>query len=81
MPRLDIRIDQSCKEKLHEVAEQMGTTISDAVRQLVHEAYDRLMQERRKRAAERIAAMALDDPGDPAELCRELEGAHATGAR
>ena len=56
-----------------------GEPISQVVRCLIDEAYEAVMRERRMAAAERLAALAVEDPPDAATLSRELEAAHEPG--
>jgi macrodomain Ter protein organizer (MatP/YcbG family) len=77
--RLDMRIDQSTRAKLRELAAEAGLTLSETVRRLIDDAYRRLLERRRLAAAERICALALEVPEKPEALCSELAVAHDAG--
>ena len=74
--RFEVRLDKECRERLDELAENQGVTAADIVRQLIDDAYEGVLQERRLRAAEELIAMNAEAPPDPAELSRLLESAH-----
>jgi macrodomain Ter protein organizer (MatP/YcbG family) len=77
--RLDIRIDESTRAKLRELAAEAGLTRSETVRRLIDDAYRRLLERRRLAAAQRLCALALEVPEDPEALCSELAAAHNAG--
>ena len=77
--RLSIRLDPRHRQRLEEIAAEKNETISDAVRRLIDDAYQRTVQERRIRAAERLVSLEVEDVPDPAQLCRELNAAHEPG--
>jgi len=71
MPGTDIKSNQAWKRKLRELAQAMGTTPPEAVRQLVEEAHARLRQEKRRQSTGRVATASRATPGEPRELRRE----------
>jgi hypothetical protein len=75
--RLDLRIDAALKAKLHDLAAEAGVSLSEMVRRLIEAAHHDLQARRRREAADRIAACALEVPSDPTEVARILETAHA----
>ncbi len=77
MARLDVRLDDEQRRRLEVVVEARGASISEVARQLIDEAYEEVMLERRRAAAERLVAMEIDVPLDPDELSRELAGGYA----
>ena len=79
MDRLDLRLDAERRRRLEELAEDMGVPISDVVRRLIDDAYEGIMQERRREAVCRLVALEVEDPPDAATLSRELEAAHEPG--
>ena len=79
MARLDVRLDTERRRRLEELAAMRGEPISQVVRGLIDDAYEGIMRERRMAAAERLAALAVEDPPDAATLSRELDAAHEPG--
>ncbi len=79
MARLDVRLDTERRRRIEELAAERGEPISEVVRYLIDDAYEGIMQERRRAAVERLAALAVEDPPDAATLSRELEAAHEPG--
>lgn len=47
---------------------------------MIDEAYEEVLRVRRRRAAMRLAQLAVEDVPDPETLARQLEGAHEPGA-
>lgn len=74
--RFEVRLDKECRERLDELVESKGVTAAEIVRQLIYDAHENVLQERRVRAAEELIAMNAEVPPDPAELSRLLETAH-----
>ena len=79
MPRLDVRMDTERRRRLEEIGAERGTPISEVVRALIDDAYEGIMQERRRRAAARLIGLDVEAPPDPDTLSRELEAAHESG--
>ena len=79
MPRLDIRLDAERRRRLEELVEERGEPISAIVRCLIDDAYEGIMQERRRQAVRRLTQLEVDDPPDANTLSRELEAAHEPG--
>ena len=78
--RLDVRLDTERRRKLGELAAEQGAPISDMVRRLIDRAYEETLQARRKRAAQELGRLEIEDVPDPATLSRQLEGAHEPGS-
>lgn len=79
MARLDVRLDAERRRRLEEVVEERGAPISEVVRGMIDDAYERTMRERRRNAAERLFALEVEDPPDPDTLSRELEETYEPG--
>ena len=79
MARLDIRLADEQRRRLDEIVEVRGQLLSEVVRGLIDDAYEDVMRERRRAAARRLSALEVEEPPDPAQLSRELEGAHDPG--
>ena len=71
--RLEVRLDPERQRKLKEVARKRGIGVSEVVRSLIDEAYEKTTLERRIEAAEAIAALQIEDVPPPGELTRQLE--------
>ncbi len=74
--RLEVRLDRERRRKLSELAQSRGVPVSEAVRQLIDEAYKEARRERSIRAARDLARRAGEDVPDPATLSRQLEGTY-----
>ena len=79
MARLDVRLDDEQRRRLDEIVEERGRPISKVVRGLIDDAYEAVMRERRLEAVQRLVALEVEEPPDPAQLSRELEAAHEPG--
>ena len=79
MARLDVRLDAERRRRLEELVKKRGVPISEVVRCLIDDAYESLVQERRRQAVGRLTKLEVEDPPDAATLSRELEAAHEPG--
>ena len=79
MARLDVRLDAERRKRLEEIVQESGAPISEVVRRLIDDAYERVALERRKRAVARLISLEVEDPPDRDALSRELEAAHEPG--
>ncbi len=77
--RLDVRLDAERRRRLEELVSERGEPISEVVRRLIDDAYDGVIQERRRLAVQRLVELEVEDPPDAATLSRELEAAHEPG--
>ncbi len=77
--RRDVRLDAERRRRLEEIVRERGEPISEVVRCLIDDAYDGVIQERRKLAVQRLVEMEVEDPPDAATLSRELEATHEPG--
>ena len=75
MARLDVRLDAE-RRRLDELVQERGEPISEVVRCLIDDAYEDIIQARRKEAVERLIELNMEVPPDPDTLSRELEAAH-----
>ena len=72
--RLDVRLELEHRRRLDELEQEKGMAISDVVRFLIDGAYEEIMRERRREAAERLIGLNVEDPPDPDILSREFDG-------
>ena len=77
--RLDVRLEVEHRRRLEELANEKGVRISDVVRLLIDEAYEAILRDRRRQAAERLIGLNEEDLPDPQTLSRQLEEAHEPG--
>ena len=77
--RLEVRLDPERRRKLGELAAEQGSTVSETVRRLIDTAYEDSLGARRKRAAQELGRLEIEDVPDPATLNRQLEAAHEPG--
>ena len=77
--RLDVRLDQERRRKLRELAAEQGAPVSEMVRRLIDRAYEETLPARRRRAAQELGRLEIEDVPDPETLSRQLEGAHEPG--
>ena len=77
--RLDVRLEVEHRRRLEELARDRGVPISEVVRSLIDGAYEEVLRERRRQAAEYLSRMNIEDPPDPESLSRQLEEAHEPG--
>lgn len=76
--RLEVRLDPESRRRLEVVAADRAVGISEAVRQLIVEAYERSRVLRRQEAARRIGALKLEGVPDPDELSEQLDATYAS---
>ena len=74
--RLDVRLDREHRRKLEEVARARGLTVSEMVRWMIEHAYEQKLGAERRKAAEELSGLEVEEVPDPATLGRQLEGAH-----
>ncbi len=74
--RLDVRLDQERLRKLRELAAEQGGPVSEMVRRLIDRAYEDSLRARRKRAAQELGKLKIEDVPDPATLGSQLEATH-----
>ena len=77
--RLDVRLDPERRQRLDEMARDRGVPISDVIRNLIDEAYESVLRERRRKAVDHLISLGVEDPPDPQAMSRELEEAHEPG--
>ena len=81
MPRLDIRLDHDCRDRLDAVVRDSGLSASEIIRNLIDLAYADVLRKERQHAFQRLISLNIEMPPDPAEPSRELEEAHAPRPR
>ena len=77
--RLDVRLGAEHRRRLEELVGKRGVPISEVVRCLIDDAYEDIIQERRRSAVGRLTRLDVEDVPDAATLSRELEEAHEPG--
>ncbi len=77
--RLDVRLDQERRRKLKELAAEHDAPVSEVVRRLIDKAYEDTLIARRKRAAQEMGRLEIEDVPDSETLNRQLEAAHESG--
>ncbi len=77
--RLDVRLDLERRRKLQELAAEEGSPVSEVVRRLIDKAYEDTQQGRRRRAAQELGRLEIEDVPSPMALSQELEDAHEPG--
>lgn len=70
--RFEMRLDETYVRKLREIAEEYGTTTSDAVRRAIDEAHWKAGEPRRREIVRRMAEANLEDVPDMDTLKRQL---------
>ena len=76
---LNVRLDQERRRKLLELAAEQGTSVSETVRRLIDREYEDTLGARRKRAAQELGQLEIEDVPDPVVLHRQLEAAYESG--
>ena len=71
--RVEFRVDDECKQRLDDLAEERDASISEVLRGLIDEAWEAVMVERRLQLVREIASFEMEVPDDPQDLFRELE--------
>jgi len=74
--RVEVRLDAETRAKLEEVATARGASVSELVRSLIEESYQREMSRARLAASERLGEMSVEDVPEPQELKRQFAQAH-----
>ncbi len=77
--RLDVRLGAEHRRRLEELVGKRGVPISEVVRCLIDDAYEDIIQERRRSAVGRLTRLEVEDVPDAATLSRELNEAHEPG--
>lgn len=73
-----MRLDEEVRRKLEEVAAAQETSVSGVVRNLIERSYMEEMTQRRRRAAEELGRLELEDVPEIETLKEQLDGAHRT---
>lgn len=70
------RLNQEHQYKIKAIAAARGLSLTTVVGELIDAAYEQIALEQRFRAAQAIAALALEDMPEPAVLAEQLAGAY-----
>ena len=71
--RVEFRLDDERRQRLDDLAEDRGGSISEVLRGLIDEAWEAIMLERRRQLVREIASFQGEVPDDPMDLFRGLE--------
>ncbi|MXZ62830.1 MAG: hypothetical protein F4Y98_04335 [Chloroflexi bacterium] len=71
--RVEIRLDEECRQRLDDIVEEQDASISEVLRGLIDDAWEALMVERRLQLVREMAGLQGEVPDDPQDLFRELE--------
>lgn len=74
--RLEVRLGPERRQKLEQIAENRGLTISYTVRELIDEAFEEAELARRRRLVEEMSNLNVEDVPDPDTLKRQLMSAY-----
>jgi hypothetical protein len=74
--RLEVRLDREHRRKLEEIARSRELTVSETVRRIIEQTYEQELRARRRKAAEGLSRLEVEEVPDPDTLTRQLEGAH-----
>ena len=77
--RLEVRLDRERRRKLEKLAERAQSSVSDFVRMLIDQAFEKQDVEYRLALVAKIANANVETPPDPEELSRQLNEAHNPG--
>jgi predicted DNA-binding protein len=77
--RYEIRLDSEHRRKLKELSAVRDAPAAEVVREMIDEAYEDVLHERRRAAARRLAAMQIGPVPEPEELSRQLERTYEPG--
>jgi predicted transcriptional regulator len=77
--RYEIRLDEEHRKKLDYLANKRRSAASDAIRELIDQAYEHEIVDYRLELVRQIAEANIEDVPDPEELSRQLAEAHDPG--
>jgi hypothetical protein len=77
--RLEIRLDTERRARLMALTQEQGVTVSALVRGLIDRAYEESLRARRRRAAQQLCELEVEDVPDPETLNRQLDSTHDLG--
>jgi predicted transcriptional regulator len=69
--RIYVQLDSARKRKLKDMAERRCVSMSTVVREAIDRLYELELQDARRKAAQAIIAMQIEDFPDPADLKRQ----------
>ncbi|HUF54487.1 MAG TPA: ribbon-helix-helix protein, CopG family [Dehalococcoidia bacterium] len=70
--RLEVRLDDEHIKKIGELKAAYHSSVSEAVRRAIDEAYEKVMLQKRLEAVKRMAETDLGEMPDPEELRRQI---------
>jgi predicted transcriptional regulator len=76
--RYEIRLDSEYRRKLKELASMRDAPAAEVVREMIDEAYEAILIERRMALVRRIAELDIEDVPDPETLSRQLASTYDT---
>ncbi|MDA8336939.1 MAG: hypothetical protein M0Z41_18475 [Peptococcaceae bacterium] len=76
--RLEVRLDETRRRKLAIVLAARRISLSAMVRSMIDHAYEAVCLEERRRAAEDLSKLSIEEVPDPQTLCRQLGEAYET---
>ncbi len=76
--RLEVRLDETSRRKLAIVLADRRISLSAMVRSMIDHAYEVVCLEERRRAAEDLSKLSIEEVPDPQTLCRQLGEAYET---
>ncbi len=74
--RLEVRLGREHKARLVEIAKTRDLPIATVVREMIDQAYDDCIAERRRRALERLLDLEVEDVPDPETINRQSESTY-----
>jgi hypothetical protein len=76
--RYEIRLDSEHRRKLRELSAVRDAPASEVVREMIDEAYEEILVERRMALVKRIGELEIEDVPDPEALSRQLASTYDT---
>jgi hypothetical protein len=70
--RYEIRLDSEHRRKLKELAAVRDSPAAEVVREMIDEAYDEILVERRMALVRKISQLEVEEVPDPETLSRQL---------
>lgn len=78
--RVHVRLGREHWDRLTELSQERGVTVSTTMRNLIDQAYEESVRQRRARAARRLCELEVEDVPDPDVLNRQLDSTHDLGS-
>lgn len=77
--RLEVRLDEEHAKKVAELKAAYDTSVSEAVRRAIDEAYEKIMVQKRLEIVKRMSEANIEETPDPEELARQLDESYDPG--